>query len=174
MAANLGVHAYDTLSIARNLQEDFSFNEKQAEGIARTIHQHLVRNVATKDDLANLGTELRAEMSELRAEVRGEMSKVRGEISEVRGEISEVRGEISEVRGEISELRGEISDLRGEVRSEISDLRAETRGEISDLRAEIANIHNKIDNLNKSLTIRMGTMMACSVGVLAALLTIIS
>ena len=142
MAANLGVHAYDTLSIARNLQEDFSFNEKQAEGIARTIHQHLVRNVATKDDLANLGTELRAEISELRAEVRGEISKMRGEISEVRGEISELRGEM--------------------------------HSEISEVRSEITNIHNRIDNLNKSLTIRMGTMITCAVGVLAALLAIIS
>ena len=38
------------------------FNEKQAEGIAHTIHEHLAHNVATKDDLTNLGIELRAEI----------------------------------------------------------------------------------------------------------------
>ena len=76
MATNKAVHAYDTLSIARKLQKDYAFNEKQAEGIARTIHQHLAPNVATKDDLA----ELRGEISELRAEMRSEFAKIHNKI----------------------------------------------------------------------------------------------
>ena len=153
MATNLAVQAYDTLSIAKNLEEDYSFDKKQAEGIARAIHDHLVANVATKEDLRNLGIELRSEMAELRSELRSEIAELRSEITGLR----------SETRGEIAELRSEITGLRSEL-----------RGEIAELRSEIANINNRIDNLSKSLTIRMGAMIVAGVGFLAALQTIIA
>ncbi len=83
MVANLTVQAYDTLSIARNLENNYEFDKKQAEGIARTIHEHLVSNVATREDLEKLGIELRGEMAELRGELRGEMVKVNSRIDDL-------------------------------------------------------------------------------------------
>ncbi|MYD78634.1 MAG: hypothetical protein F4239_07030 [Gammaproteobacteria bacterium] len=90
MVANLTVQAYDTLSIARNLENNYEFDKKQAEGIARTIHEHLVSNVATREDLEKLGIELRGEMAEL----RGEMAELRGEL---RGEMVKVNSRIDDL-----------------------------------------------------------------------------
>ena len=46
--------AFDTLTIARELERDFGYEPKQAEGAAVMIHRHLVGNVATKEDLKRL------------------------------------------------------------------------------------------------------------------------
>ena len=43
-------------------------------------------DLATRADLAALGSELRGEMAELRGELKGEMAEVRGEIAELRAE----------------------------------------------------------------------------------------
>ncbi len=69
MASSLAMHAYDTLSIARNLEQDYEFDKKQAEGIARAIHEHLVANVATKDDLGKLSIELNGRIDNLEGKI---------------------------------------------------------------------------------------------------------
>ncbi len=101
MASSLAVQAYDTLSIARNLEQDYAFEKQQAEGIARTIHEHLVSNVATKEDLKNLGAELRSEM-------QAENTKLR---SELRSEISELRSDVNEIRVEMTNINSRIDNL---------------------------------------------------------------
>ena len=42
----MGEPAFDTLNIAKELERDFGFEQKQAEGAAVMIHRHLVGNVA--------------------------------------------------------------------------------------------------------------------------------
>ncbi len=60
--------------------------------------------LATKDDLAVLGSDLRTEMAELRGELRNEMAVLRGD------------------------LRTEMAELRGDLRNEIHDaFQAQTR-----------------------------------------------
>ncbi len=44
-------------------------------------------DIATKDDVRNLGIELRGEMAELRSELRGEMAELRGEMARFEGRI---------------------------------------------------------------------------------------
>ena len=46
--------AFDTLTIAKELEHDFGYEQKQAEGVATIIYRHLVGNVATKDDLRHV------------------------------------------------------------------------------------------------------------------------
>ena len=48
----------DTLSTARRLQNEFGMDQRASEGVAIAIHEHLIQNVATKDDLALLQAEL--------------------------------------------------------------------------------------------------------------------
>ena len=72
--------AFDTLAIARELERDYGFEAKQAEGAATMIHRHLVGNVATKDDVKHL-----------REEIKGLATK-----DELRAEIAEVRTEIAQ------------------------------------------------------------------------------
>ena len=46
--------AFDTLTIAKELEHDYGYEQKQAEGVATIIYRHLVGNVATKDDLRHV------------------------------------------------------------------------------------------------------------------------
>jgi len=86
--------------------------------------------VATRHDLAALGTGVRGEMAVLRSELRGEMAELRGEMavlgSELRGEMAELRGDMaalgSELRGEMAELRGEMAELRGDMKAGNAEL----------------------------------------------------
>ena len=43
--------AFDTLMIVRELEREYGYEQKQAEGVSTIIYRHLVGNVATKDDL---------------------------------------------------------------------------------------------------------------------------
>ena len=44
--------AFDTLSIANELEKDYGFEPRQAQGTATMMHRHLVGSVATKGDIA--------------------------------------------------------------------------------------------------------------------------
>ena len=56
------------------------FNEPQARAMADGLDQALREEVATKGDMAALGSELRGEISALKGELRGEMAALRGEL----------------------------------------------------------------------------------------------
>ncbi len=202
MASSLAAHAYDTLSIARSLERDYAFGEKQAEGIARTIHEHLVANVATKDDLENLRVELigrivelDGKIDEVRVELIGRIVELDGKIDEVRveliGRIDNLDGKIDEVRveliGRIVELDGKIDEVRveligriveldgkiGAVRSELDGRLVQVHREIVALNGRVDRLEDRIDNLGKALTFRMGAMIATGIGLLAALQAVI-
>ncbi|MBS1838999.1 MAG: hypothetical protein JST64_14995 [Actinobacteria bacterium] len=82
-----------------------TWDARAADTLMNAIPPDL-RRLATEDDLAVLGSDLRSEMADLRGELRSEMADLRGEL----------RSEMADLRGE---LRSEMADLRGELRSEI-------------------------------------------------------
>ena len=131
----------DTLGYAEALEQS-GFTSEQAKGAAKALNNTVGEELATKADLAQLGTELRSEMAETRtelsAELHTEINKVRTEIAETRAELSaELHTEINKVYTEINKVRTEIAESRAElhteinkVRTEIAGLRAETKGDI--------------------------------------------
>ena len=117
-----------TIAESRRLALFESIKTFLGEDNARTLMDYLPPDpdtVATKADLAILGSDLRVEMAELRGELRGEMAELRGEL---RGEMAELRGEMSGLR---VELQGEMALLGSELRREMGSIR-------SDLSAQIA------------------------------------
>jgi hypothetical protein len=74
------------------------FAEPQARAMADGLDQALREEVATKSDIAGVGSEIAL----LRNDLRGEIASVR---SELRGEIASVG---SELRGEMALLKGEL------------------------------------------------------------------
>ncbi len=84
--------------------------------------------LATKTDLAQLGTEMRGEM----AEMRGEMAEMRGGMAEMRGEMAEMRGEFrggmarlgTDVGGKLTTLAAAMEAMEGRLdRRAARDLR---------------------------------------------------
>jgi hypothetical protein len=73
----------DTLKVARRLREAGS-TEPQAEAVVDAVREGDERSeAATKQDLALLGSEPRAEIAALRAEMPAEFAAVRGEMREM-------------------------------------------------------------------------------------------
>jgi hypothetical protein len=99
---------FDTLKLARALRDKAGFTQEHAEAAADALAEVVVDQVATRQDIIELRTELRAEIAELRTELRAEIAELR-----------------SEVRAEIADVRAEIAALRTEVRNEIAALRTE-------------------------------------------------
>ena len=86
--------------------------------------------LATKDDLAVLGSDLRAEMADLRTELKTEMADLR------------------------TELKTEMADLRTELKSEMADLRTDLTTEMADVRLSLTNeIHESFEAQTRVLLI---------------------
>ena len=60
----------DTLSTARRLQNEFGMDQRASEGVAIAIHEHLIQNVATKDDLTLMQVYLEKQIGKVRSEPR--------------------------------------------------------------------------------------------------------
>lgn len=68
--------AFDTLGVARRLQEEFGMPDKQAEGVAVVLHDNFVGNVATKDDLARTEQKLGAEITRVEDKLTAKIDHV--------------------------------------------------------------------------------------------------
>ena len=73
--------AFDTLKAATRLQNEAGFNEKQARVLVATLAEGIGENLATKEDVAMLRSEMATK--EDVAALRGEMAVLRGEMREL-------------------------------------------------------------------------------------------
>lgn len=71
---------FDTLRLARALRDKAGFTPEHAEAAADALADVVVGQVATKQDLKDVGTELRNEIAALRAELHSEISALRAEL----------------------------------------------------------------------------------------------
>ncbi len=90
----------DTLQMRRRMREA-GFPEEQADAVTEGIANIVAGELATKEDLR-----------ELRTEMLDKFAEVKGEIAEVRGEIAEVKGEIAEVKNTVADLKVSIADFK--------------------------------------------------------------
>ena len=102
----MGQPAFDTLNIAKELERDFGFEQKQAEGAAVMIHRHLVGNVATKDDIKDVRKDIQHVEEKLTGEITRVEEKLTGEITRVEEKLS---GEIKDVRKDIQHVEEKLS-----------------------------------------------------------------
>ena len=68
-----------------------AIGETHADTLMTMLPAQPLPDLATRDDLHALASELRGEMTELRFELRGEMAELRAEL---RGEMADLRGEL--------------------------------------------------------------------------------
>ena len=136
--------AFDTLKAATRLQNEAGFNEKQARVLVATLAEGIGENLATKEDVAILRSEVTALRSEMAtkedlAVLRSEMA-TKEDLAILRSEVTALRSEVTALRSEVATLRSEMPVLRGEMRE-----------------------------LEQRMTIRLGAMIAAAVGIIVAL-----
>ena len=69
----------DTLGYAEALEQS-GFTSEQAKGAAKALNNTFGEELATKADLAQLSTELRAEITKVRAEITELRAEMKGEL----------------------------------------------------------------------------------------------
>ncbi len=68
--------AFDTMSVAKRLQDDFEMPQKQAEGVALVLHENFVGNVATKEDVKALDKKIDDSVKALHDKLDGKIDTV--------------------------------------------------------------------------------------------------
>ncbi len=94
-----------------DLRQEFErlFNHPRIAAIAMEAMPPIdYAQLATKQDLNALGTELRGEMTGLRGELKGEMAELRGDFAKLEAKVD---GRFAEVNGNIAQLSGEMHKL---------------------------------------------------------------
>ena len=93
--------AFDTLKAATRLQNEAGFNEKQAHVLVATFAEGIGENLATKEDV----TALRSEVGVLRSEMA-----TKEDVAALRSEMA-TKEDIAVLRGEMAVLRGQMREL---------------------------------------------------------------
>ena len=105
--------AFDTLSAAKRLEEDFEFSAKQAEGAAKLVYDHVVGNVATKGDLDQAVNALQKDMTALNDKIDTSVKALEEKMATLatKEEIANLatKAELAEVKVDIAEVRTEIA-----------------------------------------------------------------
>ena len=135
---------FDTLKLARALRDRAGFSQEHAEAAADALAEAVSEQVATKQDVADL---------------RGEM----------KAEFAAVRSEIDALR---VETQAEFAAVRAEMQAEFAAVRAEMQAGFAALRAEIAAVRSDtisgLRDVEQRMTIRPGGMLALVTGILLA------
>ena len=105
--------AFDTLKAATRLQNEAGFNEKQARVLVATLAEGIGENLATKEDVAILRSEVTALRSEMAT--KEDLAILRSEMA-TKEDVAILRSEVTALSSEVATLRSEMPVLRGEMR----------------------------------------------------------
>jgi len=122
----------DRLTLAHAI-EDAGIERTKAEALAGAILEAIHDNVATKIDIRELRSELKADIQELR----------------------------SELKADIQELRSEMAQTATELRSEMAQLGTNLRSEMTTLRADMALVEQRLlTRLGGLIVVLLGLLFA--------------
>jgi gas vesicle protein len=71
-----------------------------------------------------------------------------------------------------SEFKQDLAELSAEVKQDINDLRVELKQDITDVKQDIHDLRLEIRKLGPDLTIKMGIMMATSIGIISTIISL--
>jgi predicted nucleic acid-binding Zn-ribbon protein len=135
---------FDTLKLARALRDKAGFSQEHAEATADALADAVSEQVATKQDIRDVGTEVEA----LRSEIQAEFAAVR------------------------SEMQAEFAAARSEMQAEFAAVRSEMQAEFAAVRSEIAALRGDMvagfRDVEQRMTIRLGGMLVVLAGILLA------
>ena len=101
----MSVATFDTLAAVRNL-EKAGMGTSQAEAVTETIRIAVFQGVATKEDIAELRTELKADIAEVRTEIAVLRADTNAGIDGLRGEMKE---DHARLRADFEKFRADMT-----------------------------------------------------------------
>ena len=111
----MSVATFDTLAAVRNL-EKAGMGTSQAEAVTETIRIAVFQGVATKEDIGELRSDVKADIAELRSEIGGLRAEMKDEIDGLRVEMKdEIGGLRVEMKAETGGLRVDLEKLRADL-----------------------------------------------------------
>jgi len=156
---------FDTLTFSKNMQK-VGMTQPISDELAcniRYLHVNQFENLLTKEEFKKFEKEIGKEIQGIKIDVEEIKNEVKTEIGKIR---TEFKNEISEIR---TEFKNQISEIRTEFKNEISEIRTEFKNEIENLVTK-KEFYSKIKNLELTLTVRMGVIMAMGIGILDLLI----
>ena len=139
---------FDSLGYSQRLI-DAGVDRRQAEAQAALARDHILAEVATRDDLDEFREDVERQIGSLRTDLEREVGGLRADLER-------------EVGGLRADLEREVGGLRADLEHQGSDLRADMERLRSDLTREIQLSAAK-------QTTKLGAMLVVSVGALVAL-----
>ncbi len=103
---------FDTYQLIKELQQS-GFNEIQAEGLStafKEIQSAQLENLATKSDIRELRSELKADLKENKADLKRLESELKADLQKLE---SELKADLKEVKSDLKRFDSELkSDLK--------------------------------------------------------------
>ena len=150
---------FDSLGYSQRLI-DAGVDRRQAEAQAALARDHILAEVATRDDLDEFREDVERQIGSLRTDLEREVGGLRADLER-------------EVGGLRADLEREVGGLRADLEREVGGLRADLEHQGSDLRADMERLRGdltrEIQLSAAKQTTKLGAMLAVSVGALVAL-----
>ena len=153
---------------------------------------------ATENDFNFFKIEFKKDIDDLKleiVEIKKEIKDLKNEIKDLRNEFNNLSKDFLIMRNEMTlfkiEIRQEMQDFKDEIRKEMLDFKNKIRREIQDFKSEInltlktfkdefdlkiskmatkEELHNELQKLSMSMTIRMGIIMSAGIGIIGYLI----
>ena len=129
----------------------------QVEAHIEILEEIVEDEMATKADIQSLKSEMTNQLQSLRSDMTNQISGMA-----TKADLQDLR---SEMMGQIHLFRSEMV-TKTEFKTEIQDVRTD----IQDIRAEVQDIKSLIAQQELKMTVKVGAMLAATIGLLVALL----
>ncbi len=150
--APMSTVAFDTLAYANRLKEAGVPPEQAEAHVAAQadfLTQHILSEVATKDDLRTLKADLKSDMDARFGEVGEQLGEIDARFGEIDARFSKIDVRFEQVDTRLAEIKGEMDTRFAEIKGEMETGFAEIKGEMDTSFAE----------METRLTLRMGGMV---------------
>ncbi|GDX36267.1 hypothetical protein LBMAG18_07780 [Alphaproteobacteria bacterium] len=185
---------FDTLTFSKNMIK-VGMDKKISDELALNINGLETMNSenikfcyqATENDFNLFKIEFKKDIDDLKLEI----VEIKKEIKDLKNEIKDLRNEFNNLGKDVLIMRNEMTLFKIEIRQEMQDFKDEIRKDMQDFKSEInltlksfkdefdlkiskmatkEELHNELQKLSMSMTIRMGIIMSAGIGIISYLI----
>ena len=148
----MALAAFDTLKVSKDLQQA-GLEKSHAEAIALAVKQGQ-GDLATKQDIDHLRTELKSDIDHLRTELKTDIDHLKSDIDHLR-----------------TELKTDIGHLRTELKTDIDHLKSDNDHLRTELKTDIDHLRTELKSDNVWFKWVIGVNLALTIGIIAAIIS---